>query len=55
LIIPKNSIARPLKRQQAYLSWARAVIVGARGVNRILEDRFDAAGRELEATLKARA
>lgn len=45
----------PLERQQAYLSWARAVVAGARGVNRILEDRFDQAARELEATLKARA
>ena len=44
----------PLERQQAYLDWARAVIAGARGVNRMLEDRFDAAARELEATLRAR-
>ena len=45
----------PLERQQAYLDWARAVVAGARGVNRALEDRFDTAARELEATLKARS
>lgn len=44
----------PLERQQAYLDWARAVIAGARGVNRMLEDRFDAAARELEAALRTR-
>lgn len=41
----------PLERRQAYLDWARAVVAGARGVNPMLEERFDAAARELEAAL----
>ena len=41
----------PLERRQAYLDWARAVVAGARGVKPMLEERFDAAARELEAAL----
>ena len=39
------------KRKEEYLDWARQVVVGARGVNPVLEGIFDSAASELEVEL----
>jgi (p)ppGpp synthase/HD superfamily hydrolase len=45
----------PLERRREYLAWARAVADGARGLSPWLEQRFDEAAAEVEATLKVDA
>jgi (p)ppGpp synthase/HD superfamily hydrolase len=40
-----------LDRRREYLAWAQAVAQGLRGANPWLEQMFDAAAKELEATL----
>lgn len=43
------------ERKLDYLAWARAVVVGLRGVNPWLESRFDAAAEAAEQAVRAAA
>jgi (p)ppGpp synthase/HD superfamily hydrolase len=43
------------ERRLDYVSWARAVVVGLRGVNPWLESRFDAAAEAAEQAVRAAA